>query len=104
MSANQRTLFYIGDTERLRCAGFAYIQSPLKELDSAEGSYGKNIARAFGENGFHFLAESIEHIKRNEGLDRSGKAAAVNSPCALALKQIFAHCKRNGNILMFNIL
>ena len=68
---------------------------------AALGPYRENMASALAQGIFHLFPEVLHHIRRHEGLHRTGKAAAVDTVCAPALQILFTKSQRHSHSLVF---
>ena len=61
------------------------------------------MAGSLAQNGIDADPETFQDLKGHEGLDGSGKAAAMDPVSALALEIVLAQGKTQGNVLMLGV-
>ena len=58
------------------------------------------MAAVLAKGRFHLTAEILQHVQRHEGLDRTGKAASVNTAGAPPGQGLLSHCQGHSHSLV----
>ena len=57
------------------------------------------MAAVLAKGRFHLTAEILQHVQRHEGLDRTGKAAAMNTAGPPPGQGLLSHCPGDTHTL-----